>query len=173
MISGGAGATVIVLIALASTHGVQYLFGAIILAGLMQILVGVFKLGKFVRLIPQPVMYGFLNGLAVIIFMAQVAQFKIVKDGVSTWMEGSALYIMLGLTLLTIAIVYVFPKFSKVVPASLVAIMFVFGITYFFNIDTKKVIDIASVSGSLPSFNIPEIPLNIETLKLTLFKTME
>ncbi len=166
MISGGAGATVIVLIALASTHGVQYLFGAIILAGLMQILVGVFKLGKFVRLIPQPVMYGFLNGLAVIIFMAQVAQFKIVKDGISTWMEGSALYIMLGLTLLTIAIVYVFPKFSKVVPASLVAIMFVFGITYFFNIDTKKVIDIASVSGSLPSFNIPEIPLNIETLKI-------
>lgn len=166
MISGGAGATVIVLIALASTHGVQYLFGAIILAGLMQILVGVFKLGKFVRLIPQPVMYGFLNGLAVIIFMAQVAQFKIVKDGISTWMEGSALYIMLGLTLLTIAIVYVFPKFTKVVPASLVAIMFVFGITYFFNIDTKKVIDIASVSGSLPSFNIPEIPLNIETLKI-------
>ena len=166
MVSGGAGATVVVLIALASSHGVQYLFGAIILGGIIQILVGTFKLGKFVRLIPQPVMYGFLNGLAIIIFMAQVAQFKVVKDGITTWMEGSALMIMAGLTALTILIVLVFSKITKAVPASLVAIIIVSALVYFFNIQTKKVIDIASVSGSLPSFHIPEIPFTIETLKI-------
>lgn len=166
MVSGGAGATVVVLIALASSHGVQYLFGAVILAGIIQILVGTFKLGKFVRLIPQPVMYGFLNGLAVIIFMAQVAQFKIVKDGISTWMEGSALMIMAGLTALTIGIVLLFPKITKAVPSSLVAIIIVSVLVYFLHIDTKKVIDIASVSGSLPSFHIPEIPFSIDTLKI-------
>ncbi|MBL1223450.1 SulP family inorganic anion transporter [Chryseobacterium sp. L7] len=166
MVSGGAGATVVVLIALASSHGVQYLFGAVILAGIIQILVGTFKLGKFVRLIPQPVMYGFLNGLAVIIFMAQVVQFKIVKDGISTWMEGSALMIMAGLTALTIGMVLLFPKITKAVPSSLVAIIIVSALVYFLNIDTKKVIDIASVSGSLPSFHIPEIPFSIDTLKI-------
>ncbi|KXH80426.1 SulP family inorganic anion transporter [Chryseobacterium kwangjuense] len=166
MVSGGAGATVVVLIALASSHGVQYLFGAVILAGIIQILVGTFKLGKFVRLIPQPVMYGFLNGLAVIIFMAQVAQFKTVKDGINTWMSGSALMIMIGLTVLTIVIVLSFRKITKAVPSSLVAIIIVSALVYFFNIDTKKVLDIASVSGSLPSFHLPEIPFSIETLKI-------
>lgn len=166
MVSGGAGATVVVLIALASSHGVEYLFAAVVLAGVLQLLVGVFKLGKFVRLIPHPVMYGFLNGLAVIIFMAQVAQFKIVQNGVATWMQGPALYLMAGLTLLTIAIVFLLPKLTKAVPASLVAILVVFGIVYFFNLETKKVIDIASVSGSLPSFHIPQIPFNMETLQI-------
>lgn len=166
MVSGGAGATVVVLIALAASHGVEYLFAAVIMAGIMQFLVGIFKLGKFVRLIPQPVMYGFLNGLAVIIFMAQVAQFKVVENGIENWIEGTALYLMAGLTLLTIAIVFILPKFTKAVPASLVAIIVVFGIVYFFGIDTKKVIDIASVGGSLPSFHIPGIPFNLETLKI-------
>ena len=166
MVSGGAGATVVVLIALAASHGIDYLFGAVVLAGVLQLLVGLFKLGKFVRLIPQPVMYGFLNGLAVIIFMAQIEQFKILEDGVSTWMQGSALYLMIGLTILTIAIVYVLPKFTKAVPASLVAILVVFGIVYFLDIDTKKVINIASVGGALPSFRIPEIPFSLEALKI-------
>ena len=166
MVSGGAGATVVVLIALASSHGVEYLFAAVVLAGVLQLLVGLFKLGKFVRLIPQPVMYGFLNGLAVIIFMAQVAQFKTSENGISVWLEGSALYIMAGLTLLTIAIVVLWPKITKAVPASLVAILIVFGIVYFFDLDTKKVMDIASVSGSLPSFHIPEIPFDLDTLKI-------
>jgi len=166
MVSGGAGATVIVLIALASSHGVEYLFAAVVLAGILQLLVGLFKLGKFVRLIPQPVMYGFLNGLAVIIFMAQVAQFKIINNGVESWMQGPALYTMIGLTILTIAIVVILPKFTKAVPASLVAILTVFAIVYFLHIDTKKVIHIAAVSGSLPSFHIPEIPFNLETLQI-------
>lgn len=166
MVSGGAGATVVVLIALASKYGVDYLFAAVILAGLLQVLVGVFKLGKFVRLIPQPVMYGFLNGLAIIIFMAQVAQFKVVEHGQESWLQGDALWTMLGLTLLTIAIVFILPKFSKAVPSSLVAIIVLFGVVYLFNIDTKKVIDIAAVSGSLPTFKLPLVPFNLDTLKI-------
>lgn len=166
MVSGGAGATVVVLIALASSHGVEYLFAAVALAGLIQLLVGLLKLGKFVRLIPQPVMYGFLNGLAIIIFMAQIAQFKVVENGSSSWMQGSALAVMVGLTLLTIAIVFILPKITKAVPSSLVAIIIVFGLVYFLNIDTKKVIDIASVSGSFPAFHIPNISFTIENLKI-------
>lgn len=166
MVSGGAGATVVVLIALASTHGVEYLFAAVALAGVFQILVGAFKLGKFVRLIPQPVMYGFLNGLAIIIFMAQVKQFKIIQDGIETWMTGSALYVMLGLNILTVLTVLIFPKITKAIPASLIAIIVTFALVYFFNIDTKKVIDIAKVSGAFPSFHIPAVPFNLETLKI-------
>ncbi|KQR94366.1 sulfate permease [Chryseobacterium sp. Leaf180] len=166
MVSGGAGATVVVLIALASAHGVEYLFAAVVLAGIFQILVGAFKLGKFVRLIPQPVMYGFLNGLAVIIFMAQVAQFKIVSDGIESWMNGMSLYIMMGLTLLTVAIVFFLPRFTKAVPASLVAIIVVSALVFFVGIDTKKVLDIASVSGSFPKFHIPQIPFSLETLQI-------
>jgi len=166
MVSGGAGATVVVLMALASSHGVQYLFAAVAMAGVMQILVGTFKLGKFVRLIPQPVMYGFLNGLAIIIFMAQVVQFKTVDNGVTHWLSGSALYIMLGLTVLTIAIVLLVPKLTKAVPASLIAIIVVFALVYGFDIDTRKVLNIASVSGSLPSFHIPAVPFTVATLQI-------
>lgn len=164
MVSGGAGATVVVLIALAAGHGVQYLFAAVVLAGLLQLLVGVFKLGKFVRLIPQPVMYGFLNGLAIIIFMAQVEQFKLPGSG--EWMQGTAFFTMIGLTFLTILVVIGLPKLTRAIPASLVAILIVFAIVTSLGIETKKVVDIASVSGSLPSFHIPEIPFTLDTLKI-------
>lgn len=167
MVSGGAGATIVVLIALIQSHGVEYLFATVVLAGIFQMLVGVFKLGKFVRLIPQPVMYGFLNGLAVIIFMAQIEQFKMTDaKGTMGWMQGTSLYIMAGLTALTIVIVYFFPKITKVIPASLVAILVVFGIVAGFNINTKTVADIASISGSLPEFHIPQIPFSLETLQI-------
>ncbi|MCD0480072.1 SulP family inorganic anion transporter [Chryseobacterium sp. LC2016-29] len=167
MVSGGAGATIVVLIALIKSHGIEYLFATVILAGVLQLFVGVFKLGKFVRLIPQPVMYGFLNGLAVIIFMAQVEQFKIVDiNGTVSWLQGSSLYIMAGLTGLTIVIVYFFPKITKAIPASLVAILVVFGIVLGFGINTKTVSDIANISGSLPSFHIPKIPFSLETLQI-------
>ncbi|NAW51680.1 STAS domain-containing protein [Elizabethkingia argentiflava] len=164
MVSGGAGATVVVLISLVSVHGTQYLFAAVLLAGILQILVGVFKLGKYVRLIPQPVMYGFLNGLAVIIFMAQVEQFKITQNGTEEWIKGAALYMMLGLAILTMTIVLIFPRLTKTIPSSLVAIMLVSGIVYFLHIDTPKVGDIASVTGVLPSFAIPRVPFTLETL---------
>ncbi len=164
MVSGGAGATVVVLIALAATHGVEYLFAAVLLAGTLQLAVGVFKLGKFVRLIPQPVMYGFLNGLAVIIFMAQLAQFKI--SGTDDWLQGASLYIMGGLTLLTIGLVWFVPKITKAIPASLVAIAVVFALVFSLDIPTKKVVDIASVSGSFPSFHLPVVPATWETLTI-------
>lgn len=166
LVSGGAGATVVVLIALAATHGVQYLFAAVVLAGLIQLVVGIFKLGKFVRLIPQPVMYGFLNGLAVIIFMAQVEQFKVYENGVSTWISGPPLVILAGLTVLTIVIVKLTPRFTKAIPASLAAIIVLFILVAIFNIDTKQVIDIASVSGGFPTFQIPEVPLTWEMVEI-------
>lgn len=166
LVSGGAGATIVVLMALIASHGVEYLLAAVTLAGLIQVLVGLFKLGKFVRLIPQPVMYGFLNGLAIIIFMAQVEQFKVIENGASAWMSGMSLYIMGGLTLITILIVLGFSKLTKAIPASLIAIIATTALVFFFDIDTKKVVDIASVSGSMPSFHIPIVPFNLETLQV-------
>ncbi|MBF03653.1 MAG: sodium-independent anion transporter [Flavobacterium sp.] len=168
LISGGAGATVIVLIALMKTHGLEYVFGAVAIAGVIQIIVGILKLGKFIRLVPQPVMYGFVNGLAVIIFLSQLEQFKTLVNGQSEWLSGSPLFIMAGLVALTIAIILLFPKITKAIPASLVAILIVFGVVLLFNIDTKQVVDIASVSGSLPPFHIPQIPFTFETLQIIL-----
>lgn len=168
MVSGGAGSTIVVLIALVSTKGPQYLFAAVALGGIFQALVGIFKLGKFVRLIPQPVMYGFLNGLAIIIFMAQVEQFKITSSGITTWLQGAPLIIMAGLTLLTIFIVILFPRISKAVPSSLVAIIITSVLVYFLGIHTKKVVDIAAVSGTFPLFHIPSVPLTWATLQTIL-----
>jgi len=137
LISGGAGATVIVLIALMKSQGIEFVFGAIALAGVIQILVGLFKLGKFIRLVPQPVMFGFVNGLAVIIFMSQLEQFKTIVNGQSEWLTGTPFLVMVGLVALTIAIVVVLPKITKAIPASLVAIMIVFAVVLVFNIETK------------------------------------
>ena len=166
LISGGAGATVIVLIALMKSHGLEYVFGAVALAGVLQIVVGLLKLGKFVRLVPQPVMFGFVNGLAIIIFMSQLEQFRTVVNGKSTWLTGSPFLITAGLVALTIATVVLIPKVTKKIPASLVAIGVVFLLVIGLNIDTKQVEDIASVSGSLPPFHIPQIPLTLETLQI-------
>lgn len=165
MVSGGAGATVVVMISLISLHGIPYFLAAVLLAGLLQLLVGMFKWSKFISLIPLPVMYGFLNGLAIVIFLSQVNQFKITNDP-GQWMSGNSLYIMLGLTALTMLIVKVFPKITKAFPSSLAAILILFAVVAYFNIDTKKVVDIASVSGGWPSFSIPAIPFNWETLEI-------
>lgn len=166
LISGGAGATVIVLIALMNSHGIEYVFAAIVLAGILQISVGLFKLGKFIRLVPQPVMYGFVNGLAVIIFMAQLEQFKTAVNGETTWLTGETLYIMAGLVALTIAIIVFLPRFTKAIPPSLAAIIVVYLIVLGFGIETKTVSDIASVSGGFPPFHIPDINWTLETLKV-------
>jgi len=166
LVSGGAGATVITLIALMQSHGIEYVFAAVAMAGIFQIMVGLFKLGKFIRLVPQPVMYGFVNGLAVVIFMSQLTQFKTMVNGKTAWLTGNTLYIMVGLVALTIAIVICFPKITKAVPASLVAIIVVFIVVLVFGIDTKTVQDIASVQGGFPPFHIPNIPINFETLQI-------
>lgn len=168
LVSGGAGATVIVLIALMKSHGLDYVFAAVAMAGVIQIIVGLLKLGKFIRLVPQPVMFGFVNGLAIIIFMSQLEQFKTVVNGQKEWLTGAPMLIMAGLVALTIAIIILLPKITKAVPASLVAILVVFAIVLLFDIETKQVVDIASVSGSLPPFHIPNIPFTFETLQIIL-----
>ncbi|UYQ95358.1 SulP family inorganic anion transporter [Chitinophaga horti] len=164
LVSGGAGATVVVIMALMQSHGLDYVFAAVALAGIFQLLVGLFRLGKFIGLVPQPVMYGFVNGLAVIIFMSQLEQFK----SAGSWMTGTPLMIMGGLTALTILIVVLFPRITKAVPPSLVAIITVFLLVYVFHIDTRTVRDIAEVSGGFPPFHIPNIPFTIETLQIIL-----
>jgi len=166
LISGGAGATVIVLIALMKSNGLEYVFAAVALAGVLQILVGIFKLGKFIRLVPRPVMFGFVNGLAIVIFMSQLEQFKTMFNNQIVWLSGSPLYIMAGLVALTVGIVILVPKLTKAVPASLIAIIVVFALVFFFGIETKTVKDIASISGGFPPFHIPNIPMNWQTLQI-------
>ncbi len=167
MISGATGAVAVVIVALAKSHGVEYIFAAVVLAGLIQAVAGLLRLGKFIRLVPHPVMFGFVNGLAMVIFIAQLDQFKISDAaGVSQWMQGGQLYLMLGLVLLTMLIIWGLPKLTKVVPASLTAILVVSAVVIGFNIDTKTVGDIASIQGGFPPFHIPEVPLNFDTLSV-------
>ncbi len=163
MISGATGAVAVVIVALAISHGPEYIFATVVLAGIIQVLAGVFKLGKLMRLVPHPVIFGFVNGLAVIIFMSQLDQFK---DATGNWLTGQSLYIILGLVLLTMLIIWGLPKLTKAIPASLVAILAVFGIVVGFGIDTKTVGDIASIQGGFPPFHIPSVPFNFETLVL-------
>lgn len=166
MISGATGAVAVVIAALAVSHGVEYVFATVILAGLIQLVVGLLKLGKLIRLVPHPVMFGFVNGLAIIIFMSQLDQFKTLVNGEKVWMTGDPLYLMLGLVGLTIAIMVFLPRFTKAVPASLVAIIVVFLIVVGFNLDTRNVGDIASISGGFPPFHLPTVPFTLETLQL-------
>jgi len=165
MISGATGAVAVVIVSLAASHGVQYIFATVVLAGLIQMGAGLLKLGKFIRLVPHPVMFGFVNGLAVVIFLAQMDQFKVVDSaGVSEWMSGAQLYMMLGLVLLTMLIIWGLPKLTKKTPASLASILVVIGVVFALDIDTKTVGDIASIKGGFPPFHIPEVPFTLETL---------
>ncbi len=167
MISGATGALAVVAVALVVEHGVEYLFATVVLMGIIQVLVGLFKLGKFIRIVPHPVMLGFVNGLAIVIFLAQLEQFKTTSLlGEKVWIEGQTLYIMLALIAITMAIIHYLPRFTKVIPSSLAAIIVVFGITAGFDIDTKRVGDMASISGGFPSFHLPDVPLNWETLRI-------
>lgn len=166
MISGATGAVAVVLVALSISHGIEYIFATVILAGLIQIVVGLLKLGKLIRLVPHPVMFGFVNGLAIIIFLSQLDQFKTLVNGEKVWLTGEPLYLMLGLVGLTIAIMVVLPRITKAIPASLAAIIIVFLMVTGFNINTKTVGDIASISGGFPPFHIPEVPFNLETLQI-------
>lgn len=165
MISGATGAVAVVIVALAKTHGVEYIFATVVLAGMIQMLAGFLKLGKFIRLVPHPVMFGFVNGLAIVIFMSQLDYFKTENAaGVLEWMTGESLMIMLGLVSLTMLIIWGLPKLTKAVPSSLVAILTIFGIVVAFGIDTQTVGDIASIEGGFPPFHIPDLPLTWETL---------
>ena len=169
LISGGAGATVVTLIGLIKLHGLDYAFAAVAMAGVIQLIVGIFKWAKYIRLVPSSVMYGFVNGLAVIIFSAQLEQFKTAApDGQMEWLTGTPMMIMAGLVALTVLITWLFPKISKAVPSSLMAIIVVFTIVLVFGIETKTVGDISPISGSLPPFHIPNVPLTWETFMIIL-----
>ncbi len=167
MISGATGAVAVVVVSLVARHGVEYLFAAVVLMGLIQISVGLFRLGKFIRLVPHPVMFGFVNGLAIVIFMSQLNQFKVAGPGNAlSWLTGTPLWIMLGFVLATMAIIHFLPKFTKAVPASLAAIVIVSAVIIYFQIPTRTVGDIASISGGLPQLHFPLAPLNFETLRI-------
>lgn len=163
MISGATGAIAVIIVSLAMSHGVEYVFAAVVLAGVLQVSAGLLRLGKLMRLVPHPVIFGFVNGLAIIIFMSQIGQFK---DASGEWLAGLQLYWFLGLTLLTMLIIWGLPRISKALPASLIAILVIFGIVLGFGIDTKNVGDIASISGGFPPFHLPQVPLKWETLMI-------
>ncbi|MHB1100704.1 MAG: SulP family inorganic anion transporter [Burkholderiales bacterium] len=167
MISGATGALAVVMVALVVTHGVEYLFATVVLMGILQILFGLAKLGKFIRMVPHPVMLGFVNGLAIVIFLAQLGHFKVTHpDGTQSWMHGVQLYTMLGLIALTMAVIYILPRFTRVVPSTLAAIVVTSSLVIFAGIHTKTVGDMASIGGGLPQFHLPAVPLSLETLKI-------
>jgi SulP family sulfate permease len=176
MISGATGAMAVVMVSLVAIHGVEYLFATVVLTGVLQMLAGIFKMGKFIRLVPHPVMLGFVNGLAIVIFLAQLGQFKVVNSaGELEWMQGNGLYTMLGLIALTMAIIHFLPKLTKAVPSSLVAIVVVSLLVHSLGLDARTVVDFvrdmtnnpqASIAGGLPQFSIPSVPFSLETLSI-------
>ena len=169
MISGATGALAVVMVSLVATHGSEYLFATVILMGILQLLAGALHLGKFIRLVPYPVMLGFVNGLAIVIFIAQFEQFKIADgQGGHAWMQGRELILMLGLAFLTMIVVWGSNKLTKVVPAPLAGILITTGVVLGFGLDVRNVGDMASIAGGLPNFSIPAIPFTWETLMIIL-----
>ncbi len=175
MISGATGALAVVMVALVASHSVEYLFATVLLMGALQLLAGIFRLGKFIRLVPHPVMLGFVNGLAIVIFLAQLGQFQVPGSAESggghglaagTWMHGSELALMIGLTILTMAIIWLTPKITKSVPAPLAGIAIVAVIVIALGLNVPRVGDLASIEGGLPAFHLPAVPVNFETLKI-------
>jgi len=165
MISGATGAVAVVLVNLVKDYTIEYVYLAVILAGIIQLIAGLLRLGKLMRLVPHPVIFGFVNGLAIIIFSSQITQFK---TSSGQWMNGSSLGIFSALVVLTMIIIWGLPKLSKAIPSSLVAILVVFGIVTAFDFDTKTVGDLASISGSFPPFHLPNIALNWEAFSIVL-----
>ncbi len=162
MVSGAAGSMAVVIVALVVQHGVQYLLATVLLGGLAMIAFGLLRLGKLVRMVPHPVMLGFVNGLAIVIALAQLEHFK--TGG--AWLGGAPLYLMLGLVALTMAIVYLLPKLTRAVPPALVAILGVGLLVYLLGLPTRTLGDMAHIAGGLPAFALPQVPWNLETLRI-------
>ena len=165
MISGAAGSVAIVVTALVVRYGVEYLFLAVILMGLIQIVIGALKLGKFIRLVPQPVVFGFLNGLAIVIFLSQFSQFYTDSGQL---LSGMNMVFMIALVVIAMVIIYILPKFTKAVPSSLVAIVVVTLLSLVIAVPTKTIGDLSSIAGGLPQFHIPMVPINLETISIVL-----
>ena len=176
MISGATGALAVVMVALVAQHGVEYLFATVVVMGVLQIFAGIMRWGKFIRLVPHPVMLGFVNGLAIVIFLAQLTQFKVPGSTEITghgtaggeWLSGLSLWTMLGLTALTMAVIWVTPRITRAIPAPLAGIGLTAAIVIVFGIDVPVVGDMASIEGGLPAFHIPAVPLTWETLQIVL-----
>jgi SulP family sulfate permease len=176
MISGATGALAVVMVALVAQHGVEYLFATVVLMGLLQIFAGVMQWGKFIRLVPHPVMLGFVNGLAIVIFLAQMSQFKVPGTMVDTghgmgggeWLSGQPLYLMLALVAATMAIIWITPRITKLIPAPLAGIGIIAVLVIGFGLDVPRVGDLASIQGGLPSLHIPMVPLTWETFEIIL-----
>jgi len=176
MISGATGALAVVMVALVAQHGVEYLFATVVLMGLLQVIAGIMQWGKFIRLVPHPVMLGFVNGLAIVIFLAQLGQFKVPGSMVDTghgmsggaWLSGMPMYLMLGLVALTMTVIWVMPRLTRVVPAPLAGIGVVAALVIAMGLDVPRVGDLASIQGGLPAFHIPMVPLSWETLEIIL-----
>ncbi|NNK65395.1 MAG: SulP family inorganic anion transporter [Rhodobacteraceae bacterium] len=176
MISGATGALAVVMVSLVAMHGVEYLFATVVLMGLIQIGAGVFKLGKFIRLVPHPVMLGFVNGLAIVIFLAQLSQFQVPGTAHAgahgmvggEWMTGWPLVTMLALVAVTMAIIWVMPRLTMAIPAPLAGIGIVAIAVIAFGIDVPRVGDLASIEGGLPGFHLPMVPLTWETFEIIL-----
>ena len=169
MISGATGAMAVAMVTLVGAYGIEYLFATVVVTGIIQIAAGVFKLGRFIRLIPHSVMLGFVNGLAIVILLSQFSAFKVANEvGEKVWMSGSMLWITLGLAVLTMIIIHFLPRLTKVVPSTLAAIIVISFVVIGFNIPTPTVGDLASIKGSLPSFHLPQVPFTFETLLIVL-----
>ncbi|AFO90369.1 SulP family inorganic anion transporter [Phaeobacter inhibens] len=154
MISGATGALAVVMVALVAQHGVEYLFATVVLMGILQIIAGVMHWGKFIRLVPHPVMLGFVNGLAIVIFLAQLTQFKD-PSNTEAWLAGPQLMMMLGLVGLTMLIIWGTPKITAIIPAPLAGIGIVAALVIAFGINVPTVGDMASIKGGFPSFHNP------------------
>lgn len=167
MISGATGALAVVMISLVSQHGVAYLFATVVLMGVLQLIAGALRWGKFIRMVPHPVMLGFVNGLAIVIGLAQLEQFKKVNEtGVSEWIAGSELILTCGLVFATMALIWLTPKLTKIVPAPLAAIGLVTAVVIGLDLNVSRVGDLASLAGGLPIFSVPSVPFTLETLSI-------
>jgi len=169
MISGATGALAVVMVSLVASHGVQYLFATVILMGIIQLFAGVMRWGKFIRMVPKPVMLGFVNGLAIVIGLAQINQFRVIDEtGVEQWLSGNLLLVTVLLVVATMVIIWISPRITKSIPAPLIAMTLITGLSLILQLDIQFVGDLASLAGGLPELKIPVIPLSFETLIIIL-----
>ena len=165
MISGATGALAVVMVSLVAQHGVEYLFATVVLMGFLQLIAGILRWGKFIRMVPHPVMLGFVNGLAIVIGLAQLEQFSTIsEDGSHIWLSGVPLYITIGLVCATMAFIWLTPRITKLVPPPLLAISIVTIFVLILDLNVLRVGDIASLSGGLPEFRLPMVQVNLDTL---------